>query len=56
MKYQCYQQNTNATKVIPTKPLNQKPNNNNYNNNVIPIAINGDIPTCENMQPHIKTN
>ena len=31
-----------------------KPKNPNNNNNVIPIAINDDLPTNENTQPHIK--
>ena len=38
------------------KPKNPNNSNNNNNNNNIPIAINGSLPTCENMQPHIKTN
>ena len=42
-----YQQNQLKPKI---------PNNNNNNNNVIPIGINGDLLSRENMQPHIKPN
>ena len=48
-KYQRNQRKTN---------LNLKPKNpqNNDNNDVILSAMNGDLPTSENTQPHIKTN
>ena len=56
MKYQRNQSNTNKTNLnLKLKKTNNN-NNNITNNNVIPIAINGDLPTYENTQPHIKTN
>ena len=32
----------------------KNPKNNNDNNHVIPIDINGGLPTCEDTQPYIK--
>ena len=49
----CKNKNDRKQVVNIGKKKKSLPNN---NDNVIPIAINGGLPTCENTQPHIKTN